>query len=791
MPRRQRGGGRSAAAPARRGGGGGSSSLVERQRGGCGGGGGSLVAALCPNASPVIVLISNGCRWRDNNQLATAAMDRDSATATQQRQRRRRWSARRSDERPQWRMDVDAAMAMKTTTMARRQRNGDGDGWRDGDAKASEREMAARRKVEATAAAATAVLERQNGGGGGSAAAASEGRKNKKIYTMGNRPCRPIIDLANRHRHHHHHHPLVVVVRTAAFSLLITSSAISPTTAFAASSSSSSSSSGGIIPPLLFHRRHQRQHQNPRCRIRGGGGDVADNDGAAATAATSTSTSASSTTMRMSVSPAGPSPDPTEMSSPFMRPVRRVTVVGGTHGNEYTGVWCIKAIERQREIANARRGRGRGRTIDDDDEGDEFGEGRRIRAHDDDDDNDYDERKRRSSTVNVFENYPSMEISTLLGNPVAYMQNRRFIDVDLNREFSMEKLLRVPSDRGYINMRECDVTNEFCSGDIRSSLPHEAIRAREIEALLGPKFVAAESGKRRRTTTTSSAGCDTDDGRGEGGGDTSHDDPNVDVVIDLHTTTSNMGISLIIPEGDALMSAAAAHVLHECRRMYGRDSAQVLMHALPRRQDRMNLSSCGRHGFTIEVGPTPQGVLRHDCVEKTQAALYSLLEFFHSRNLELEAEGKGGGPPPSPTVLDRLGELYPGGLVPCYRSAPAVRPGELSGKISWPADDLNPNFPSLMVHRSIQDRDYASLRVGDPLFVRLDGSVIPYDGSHGDEVHVIFVNEGGYYYASSGTGVGVAVRSLFDLRTGWFVVESDDEKGASEEVVVEESDSYE
>jgi hypothetical protein len=63
--------------------------LVERQRGGCGGGGGSLVAALCPNASPVIVLISNGCRWRDNNQLATAAMDRDSATATQQRQRRR------------------------------------------------------------------------------------------------------------------------------------------------------------------------------------------------------------------------------------------------------------------------------------------------------------------------------------------------------------------------------------------------------------------------------------------------------------------------------------------------------------------------------------------------------------------------------------------------------------------------------------------------------------------------------------------------------------------------------
>jgi hypothetical protein len=39
----------------------------------------------------------NGCRWQDNNQLATAAMDRDSATATQQRQHRWQWSARRSD----------------------------------------------------------------------------------------------------------------------------------------------------------------------------------------------------------------------------------------------------------------------------------------------------------------------------------------------------------------------------------------------------------------------------------------------------------------------------------------------------------------------------------------------------------------------------------------------------------------------------------------------------------------------------------------------------------------------
>ena len=72
----------------------------------------------------------------------------------------------------------------------------------------------------------------------------------------------------------------------------------------------------------------------------------------------------------------------------------------------------------------------------------------------------------------------------------------------------------------------------------------------------------------------------------------------------------------------------------------------------------------------------------------------------------------------------------------------------------------------------------------------MDGKVIPYDGSHGDEVHLIFVNEGGYYYESSGTGIGVAVKSEFDWQTGYFVIESDDE-GINEEVIIEEKDSYE
>lgn len=297
------------------------------------------------------------------------------------------------------------------------------------------------------------------------------------------------------------------------------------------------------------------------------------------------------------------------------------------------------------------------------------------------------------------------------------MQNKRFVDADLNRQFSVKKLKQVAANSNS-EKEECDISREFCSDDDPViALPHESIRAREIEGMLGPKVPSDAADNM---------------------------EPLTDVVVDLHTTTANMGISLIIPEGDALMSAAAAYVLHQCKTKYRYDSVHCLMHALPKRADRQNLSSCGRHGFTIEVGPVPQGVLRHDVIEKTQAAMHSLLEFLHLRNIELE-EGHDN----ASRVLSKLQEIYPNNIVPCYRSAPAVRPGELSGKISWKNDSTNPNFPEVIIHKSLQDRDFEPLNVGDPLFVTLDGTIIPYDGSHGDEVYLIFVNEGGYYYASS------------------------------------------
>ena len=340
-------------------------------------------------------------------------------------------------------------------------------------------------------------------------------------------------------------------------------------------------------------------------------------------------------------------------SSPSDARIKLVTISGGTHGNEYTGIWVIKAIEKQREMFASQ--------------------------------------------------YPSLNINTLLANPKAYIANRRFIDTDLNREFGITKLQR---------------SAETCS-EGNNDETYETLRAHEIYT---------------------------------------SDVSNSDVIIDLHTTTANMGITIIFTEGDALMGRAAAYAIYKCKTEYGYDNAHILLLPKTEMQHRTHLPSIGKHDITIEVGPTPQGVIRHDVVEKTEAAMHSLLDFFHKRNIEENYDAK---------LMETLRKEYPNG-VPCYQSAKSTNGKALHGKIQWPVSDDNPNFPAVMIHKDLQDRDYQQIRKGDPLFVNLDGSITPYDGSFGfgDEVLLMFVNEGGYYYSQSGTGIGVAVSSRYDLDTG-------------------------
>jgi succinylglutamate desuccinylase len=361
-------------------------------------------------------------------------------------------------------------------------------------------------------------------------------------------------------------------------------------------------------------------------------------------------------------------------------PLHKVVVVGGTHGNEYTGVWCIKALDR------------------------------------------------KSKKEQLKYTFPSLEISTLLGNPQAHMENKRFCQTDLNRQFSQDALEQSSNDEQPQSI--------------------ESRRAQEINQLLGPKSFGLGSPP-----------CDSN--------------PNAaHVIVDLHTTTANMGITLIVAEGDTLMTRAAAYVLSKCGGVGALDldndkRCSILMHRHKSRDVRPSLCTIARHGFTIEVGAVPQGVLRHDAVEKTQQALDAFLEFLERHNQDsqqLYAELEQAFCNNNNNNKDRSSSS----IVPCWSSVRAdANSGSMSSKIEWPSSDPdNPNFPAYLIHKSLQDQDFTSLQTGDVLFVDLDGTEIPYNGSHGSPLHLIFINEGGYYFSSSGIGIAVAMKAGYDLDTG-------------------------
>lgn len=239
-----------------------------------------------------------------------------------------------------------------------------------------------------------------------------------------------------------------------------------------------------------------------------------------------------------------------------------------------------------------------------------------------------------------------------LANPKANANNRRYIDQDLNRQFNINDL----------------ANHELCG--------YEHNRAKSLNALLGPK-----------------------------------DDPRIDFIIDLHTTTANMGTTLIFNTDDPLVVEMAFYV--QCKMPH----ATLFFHPQDRLEDNF-LTSIGRHnGFLIEIGPVPQGLLRADVYLETQQATKHCLDY-----LDLYNKGE------VPKLPEQL-EAY-----------------QFTEKVSLPENDTGEI--TAMLHPNLQDRDYQPINPGDPLFLTLSGESIPYDGEK--TVYGAFINEAAYYDAHVG-----------------------------------------
>lgn len=180
----------------------------------------------------------------------------------------------------------------------------------------------------------------------------------------------------------------------------------------------------------------------------------------------------------------------------------------------------------------------------------------------------------------------------------------------------------------------------------------------------------------------------------------------IDVAIDLHTTTANMGLTLVMFRPDR----AVARVAMRLRELV--QGLRVFMRIKP---GSPGITGLARHGITLEAGPVAPNTLRADVLERLETAVRHVLDILQGGYDE---------------VRGHVGDASASLDVFVHREY--VRyPRDAAGAIT------------AVVHPELQDRDFLPLQPGDPLFWCDDGTVIHYTGAR--TTWPTFINETAYY----------------------------------------------
>jgi succinylglutamate desuccinylase len=254
--------------------------------------------------------------------------------------------------------------------------------------------------------------------------------------------------------------------------------------------------------------------------------------------------------------------------------------------------------------------------------------------------------------VKKFEQFPellqrdSFKCETVLANIKGIGTGLRYLDRDLNRCFGNEDLANL------------------------KLTSYEDIRAKQLNTLLGPK-----------------------------------DRPKSDFIIDLHSSTANMALSILPTTKHPFNLKLAAYLttLHPAVRvLLGVDCTQ----------NAPRLRSLTPLGCAIEVGPIANNVLNADLFMQTEMIVHSILNY-------IDAENKGKSLP-VPSTLTAYQSLF---------------------SIDYPRDSSNEI--QAMIHPQLQGQDYEPLYKGDPIFLTFSGEKIDYESE--STVYPAFVNEAAYY----------------------------------------------
>lgn len=168
-----------------------------------------------------------------------------------------------------------------------------------------------------------------------------------------------------------------------------------------------------------------------------------------------------------------------------------------------------------------------------------------------------------------------------------------------------------------------------------------------------------------------------------------------DFLLDLHTTTSNMGLTIFINSSD-IFSIKAACFLQE------KFPEIVLIKTLNLNEDSPYTVAMAKSGLIIEVGPVANNVVSADLVLKTYEMIKELLAFDFKRE------------------FDFLGVEY-------YQTL---------NNVSYPTQG------NWFIHPEIEMNSFSPINPGDQLFINIKGERLPYEGS--EPIYPFFINEAAY-----------------------------------------------
>lgn len=264
-----------------------------------------------------------------------------------------------------------------------------------------------------------------------------------------------------------------------------------------------------------------------------------------------------------------------------MMPIKRVIVFGGTHGNEWTGVYAVK------KYADTLR-----------------------------------------------QNFPALDLHFIHANPEAFILNKRFKDEDLNRAF------------------------QYVHEDRADSYEHQlALKYKEII------------------------------------------DEEVCFVVDLHTTTTNMGNTIIISHPQPLNFQIASLLVEKLK------DTRVILSPDP---NKKYLASQSEFGMMIEVGPVANGIIKGEALEGTLNLLTEILNGLsaqdHLTHQEIE-------------VFEEIEDVF------------------------YPQDDQG--RINAYIHPDLQDSDFKKIQGSYKAFRSFNGTDIALQTA--EELYPIFINEAAYY----------------------------------------------